>query len=53
MKIDKQEQRSNWQIRPLTENQIKYALFDVEFLYENLPTIFINYYREIIAKIGF
>lgn len=34
VKIDKQEQRSNWQIRPLTENQIKYALLDVEFLHE-------------------
>jgi ribonuclease D len=34
VRVDKQEQRSDWQKRPLSENQIKYALLDVEFLHE-------------------
>ncbi len=32
--LDKKQQRSNWQIRPLSEKQIEYALLDVFFLEE-------------------
>ena len=32
--LDKQQQRSNWQLRPLSDKQIDYALFDVFFLEE-------------------
>lgn len=30
--LDKKQQRSDWQLRPLTSQQIEYALFDVIFL---------------------
>jgi ribonuclease D len=32
--LNKQQQRSNWQLRPLTQEQIEYALLDVVFLEE-------------------
>lgn len=32
--LDKKQQRSNWQIRPLSQKQIEYALLDVFFLEE-------------------
>ena len=32
--LDKDQQRSNWQRRPLSKKQIEYALLDVEFLHE-------------------
>ncbi|UAT42670.1 ribonuclease D [Anaplasmataceae bacterium AB001_6] len=32
IKIDKVEKRSNWTIRPLTDNQIEYAVTDVKYL---------------------
>ncbi len=41
--VDKKQQRSNWQLRPLTEEQIKYALLDVFFLEE--------IYLEFLAKL--
>lgn len=34
IKIDKFEQNSNWQKRPLSESQINYALLDVEYLHQ-------------------
>lgn len=34
IKLDKFEQNSNWQKRPLTNSQIKYALLDVEYLHQ-------------------
>jgi ribonuclease D len=34
IKLDKFEQNSNWQKRPLSANQIKYALLDVEYLHQ-------------------
>ena len=32
--LDKKQQRSNWQLRPLSQKQIEYALLDVFFLEE-------------------
>lgn len=32
--LDKEQQRSDWQQRPLSQNQIEYALLDVFFLHE-------------------
>lgn len=43
--LDKKQQRSNWQLRPLSQKQIKYALLDVFYLeeiYENLTVILEN-----------
>jgi ribonuclease D len=40
--LNKQQQRSNWQLRPLSQEQIEYALLDVVFLekiYEKLLEI--------------
>ena len=33
IELDKGEQNSDWERRPLSESQIKYALLDVEYLY--------------------
>lgn len=44
-KLDKKQQRSNWQIRPLSQKQIEYALLDVFFLEEIYQKFF-----EIIAQ---
>jgi ribonuclease D len=33
-KINKDQQRSDWQRRPLSQKQLEYALLDVEFLHE-------------------
>lgn len=45
-KINKDQQRSDWQRRPLSSKQIDYALLDVEFLHE----IYEKFSAEIIKK---
>ncbi len=44
--IDKDQQRSNWQARPLKNEQIKYALLDVFFLHE----IYQNLLQQIVKN---
>jgi len=39
-KISKDQQRSDWQRRPLSKKQIEYALLDVEFLHEIYENFF-------------
>jgi ribonuclease D len=39
IKIDKAHQMDNWQERPLTEEQIEYAIADVSYLYKIYPKI--------------
>jgi len=48
IELDKGEQNSDWQRRPLSESQIKYALLDVEYLYgiySDLKTLLIEMKR--------
>jgi ribonuclease D len=44
--LNKDQQRSDWQIRPLSPKQIEYALLDVAFLEE----IYEKFYEILIAK---
>ncbi len=44
--LDKDQQRSDWQVRPLKNEQIKYALLDVFFLHE----IYQNLLQEIVKN---
>jgi ribonuclease D len=44
--LNKNQQRSNWQVRPLSTKQIEYALLDVFFLEE----IYQNFHRILLQK---
>lgn len=45
-KLPKSEQKSNWCARPLTEKQLKYAAFDVEFL----PKVYASIFQDLKQK---
>lgn len=47
IKLDKFEQNSNWQKRPLTNSQIKYALLDVEYLHQIFKSL-----KQELEKLG-
>lgn len=46
VQLDKDETRSDWRRRPLSDRQLKYAALDVEYL----PTMYDKIYRELMKR---
>ena len=56
IEVDKSEQKSDWSVKQLSENQLRYAALDpiyTKLLYYKLKTILIELYLAVVSKIEF